>query len=1070
MLQRGATQGGLLAAVLMIVVAGTALLGTSALLLTTAQDQALTAAMRHAAPDRVDVTAVVRTGQGDRGIPDPTQVRAGTAAALTAAFDPFPSTTDTWLSSAMLFLPSETGVRRYGYLEEVDGIADHSRLVAGRWPVATAAGPLEVAILRSTARALDLSPGSSTTLSASSEPSPGSEPATTLVVVGVFTPAPGQAGAWVRDPIGGAGFSEGTQRLPAYGPFVVAPASLLSVGVEIDQMSIVARPDLSDAADPHELEQVGAALNAARTDMSSVLGNHVTSISVHSPFPATLAIARTQGGVTGSGVMAMALLGAGLAGTALGLAGRLVAARRAAETALLSARGASRSQLVRNAAVEAVALAAVGIAVTIPLALALYRVVVMVPPLARAGLAPQVAATPTLVLTIAAGAAGLAVMLVAPSLRAPDRSGTRRRIGGLVARSGADLILTAVAVVGYFQLRAHRVATTAEIDPVLVAAPVLCLLAGAVLVLRVLPLVARLAEVHAGRSRSLTVPLAGWELARRPHATSGAFLLVLAAAVATFGLSFTQTWSTSQQDQADVEVGTDLAVSVGAAPLTQGRALAQVTGSTPSPVTARPIGLGSRAGGGATGVTRLVALNTRQARELLRGPLPADQSWTGLTEGLAPDQPSGGVLLPSSEVLTLSVSGTSKDGTPLLAAPTLILEDSWGDRLAVAAPGAALDGQPHVVQVDLGYEDGLPIDSALRLVAMDLTLDLGEGAQVSPGLERSTGVTVAVQVVDGTAAPDTGDAPWSATQERDAYEISNVAATQATGTGGATVTASATVSRPAMLYQSPDLVVAAFAIAAELPIAVSADLATSLDLKPGDTLNLSIDTVSIPAVVVRVVPYVPSAARNPGVMADYDGLSRAVIGQGNLTTLTDAWWVGDMAGAQAAAAAVRAQHLGEPVTRLGVATDLREGPLRAPLRAAIWLLVASAVVLALAGTAVHTAASLEARSVDVARLQGLGVPRRAVVTSFLLQHGAVSLLAVAAGAGVGALVAAVAGPLLIVSPTGLAPIPDPRFIWPWLAQGALVAVLLLGSALVAAPVAIRVIRRATVAHLRMDAS
>jgi hypothetical protein len=98
------------------------------------------------------------------------------------------------------------------------------------------------------------------------------------------------------------------------------------------------------------------------------------------------------------------------------------------------------------------------------------------------------------------------------------------------------------------------------------------------------------------------------------------------------------------------------------------------------------------------------------------------------------------------------------------------------------------------------------------------------------------------------------------------------------------------------------------------------------------------------------------------------------------------------------------------------------------------------------------------------------VPRRAVVTSFLLQHGAVSLLAVAAGAGVGALVAAVAGPLLIVSPTGLAPIPDPRFIWPWLAQGALLAVLLLGSALVAAPVAIRVIRRATIAHLRMDAS
>ncbi|QTE30969.1 FtsX-like permease family protein [Pengzhenrongella sicca] len=1077
-LQRAATQPGLLAAVLAIVVAGTALLGTCALLLTTAQDQVLATAMRTAAPDDVKVTAAVHvTPAGVDGGPDSAQVVTDTVGTVVAALRPFASTTSTWASSEMLFLPTQNGVRRYGYLEDGDGLEESSRVIDGRWPAPAPAGqPLEVAVLGSTAQDLGLELGSTTVLSTTSEQAAGSLPAAdagttrSVVVVGIITPAQGATDTWARDPLEGAGFDPFSERLPVYGPFIVAPGTLLATGVGLDLVTVVARPDLSDP-DPPALERVGAALSAARADVRSALGDRAKSATVYSAFPATLAVARTQQGVTGSGAVAVALLGAGLAGTALGLAARLVVGRRAAETALLAARGASRAQLARHATVEALTVALLGAAVAIPLTLALYRAVLTLPQLARAELAALSAPTPALVLTVAVSAAVLAAILVAPTLRSPMRSGARRRVAGLVARSGADLLLAGIAVLGFLQLRAHRVATTAQLDPVLVAAPVLCLLAGAALVLRLLPVIARLAEVHASRSRALTVPLAGWELARRPHATSGAFLLVLAAAAATFGLSFTQTWSVSQQDQADVEIGTDLAVgAVDAVPLAQGRALADATGATPAAVTARPIGLGSRAGGGPTGVTRLVALDTTRAQELLRGRLPADQGWAHLTEGLAPTEPPGGALLPAGDVLTLSISGASTDGTPLVAAPTLVLQDSWGDRATVDVPAVPLDGQPHIVRVPLGLDDGPRVDSALRLVAVDLDLNLGDGVEVSPDVEVSSDVTVAVQVLDGVSDAGAGPSPWISALAADAYEIKNVEATQTADPAGVVVTATATLSLTSLLYTSADLVVTSFASAGDLPVAVSADLAASMNLAAGDILSLSVDAVTLRAVVLRVVPYVPSAARSPGVLADNDALSRAVLGQGDLSSLTDAWWVGDAPRPEAAAEAVRAAHLGEPVTRVGVATDLREGALRAPLRVAIWLLVAAAVVLSLAGTAVHTAGSLEARSVDVARLQGLGVPRRSVIGSFLLEHGVVSLLAVAAGAVVGALIAWAAGPLLVVSATGLPPIPDPRFVWPWLAQGALLAALLLGGALVAAPVAVRTVRRATIAHLRMDAS
>jgi len=121
-----------------------------------------------------------------------------------------------------------------------------------------------------------------------------------------------------------------------------------------------------------------------------------------------------------------------------------------------------------------------------------------------------------------------------------------------------------LAAVAFQQLRTYKMnaGPPGEVDPVLVIAPALILLAAAVLVLRVLPLLTRAGERVAARSRALTSPLAAWELGRRPGRAAGAVvLLTLAVGVGTFSLSFLSTWRSSQQDQADLAIGTDVRIT-----------------------------------------------------------------------------------------------------------------------------------------------------------------------------------------------------------------------------------------------------------------------------------------------------------------------------------------------------------------------------------------------------------------------------------------------------------------------------------------------------------------------------
>lgn len=1093
LLRRAVHQRVLLAAVLAVVVAGTVFFGTCAVLLTDGQQDALRSSLLHGPATGLDVETTARLTETGSA-PDVIGAAQDLTTRALADLDPEIST---WTTSPVRYLrpaPPGTpeGTPAATYVSSVDDLASRASLDEGRWPGAQADGAVEVALPSSTAVLLGVGTGSELVLHASqreetAETSAEAGPPLAVEVVGLFTPSADE-GAWDRDLLGGAGHDPAWSRpsgvsrvlVPAYGPFVVDQEAFLDGTVPLDTVSVGARPRLSGDL-PRSAADVRPVLDSLEVDVRTAVGDGATDVRVRSELAPTLRTALTRQQVTGAVVLVVTVVGTVLAAAALGLAALLLAGRRTTEAALVSARGAGRRQLAGQALVEGLVLAALAALLALPLTLALYGWLARSPALAAAGLRAPADAAPTLVLAVALGCLLLVAVLVLPAaLRRPDHHRGRRSTGrGVVARSSADLVLVALAVVGFLQLRSHTVATGAGPDAVLVAAPVLCLLAGAALALRLLPLVARAGERGAGRSRRLVGPLAAWEVARRTQATGTVFLVVLATAAGTFGVALASTWSHSQQDQADALVGADLTVMPhGPSLLAQSAALGAAVDGQTTPVTDRDVILGALSSvgsrtelGSQDGDPTLVAVDTRDAAGALRGRLPDGRSWPAVTAALAPTAPTLPILVSgTAPELVLTVTGSATGGAPITGVvPTVVVEGPDGHREALAGASVPLDGQTHDVAVALPA--AAPDAPDLRVVAVSLQLAFREDTALPRETFFTTQTSVAVSLPDDGTTPGPDGPPdagsWSAAIGTSSLaRVTETTAQVADDDTGTTVTSGATLLLP-NLTGTAELQLDAFPTPPDVPLLLTQELADAIAAVPGADISLDLGSHTVLGRLVGTVPYVPSAPHRAAVLVDYDALSRALLAQGSLETLTDRWIMTttDPAGA---AATIEAADLGEVATAAATGTDLREGPSQVLVPAALRLLVLAALLLALAGTALHTAATVEARGVEVARLQGVGVSRRAVAAALLLERGLVSLLSIAAGALVGAVLGRTVGPLLIVSEEALAPVPTVLARWPWPEQGALLGVLVVGSAAVVVPVAMLLVRRATAAHLRMD--
>jgi hypothetical protein len=1029
LLRRSRAQWRLLGTLLAVVTVGVTLLGTCALLVTRTADRALEVAASRVAAADAEVTAYTVTVTGD----DAAGVAADTRALLTRSLRPLTATTNGRASTEMRYFQG----RSAAYLSAVENLPATAELTTGRWPGAKG----EAAILDTTARQLGLAPGDRVRLGAELVRNPA--PPVTLTVVGVVRPLAGAG--WDRDPLFGAGYDPAfrdARAVGAYGPFLVGWDELLTGGSALDRLEISARPDLS-APRLRDLGAVTATLLGADRRLDRILGDRVQIERIASGLPSMLRASRHQQQVTNAAVLAVAVLGGILTATALALAGRLTTDLRAGETALLSSFGAGRGRLAAVAATEAAAVALLAAALAIPGSALLHAALTRMPPLSGAGLATEPRLATAQVLAVLAGSAVLAVMLLVAGLRTVASTGERTR-RDLLARSGADLLLVALAVGGWWQLRAQPAGDSGQPDAVRVLAPALLLVAGAAVALRLAPPALALADRLARRSVSLPLPLAAFEAARRPQATAAGLLVVLACAAATFGVALDATWARSQRDQASLAVGTDLTLALTRPPSAgQGAQVAAATGGTVSPAVNRGVAVGQWLGGDSA-APRLVAVDTDRAGALLRGRLDDDRTWSEVGTKLTAPAAATGIPLTGAPTLT----GRATGGAALTVTPELLLEDGTGLRTSCASVPLALDGRPHRLGACV------PASSDVRVIAVTVAVS---GDSISWDASGASDVTVGLRLPGSTGAEG-----WTATSAGQFPEqLTDPAVTSAAT--GLTLTGSIQLGGPPEAAR--ELVASAFPDPGPVPLAVSAAFADGVGVPVGGRLELTLGLTAVPVTVADVVPAVPGTPGGPALLADLDTLTRALTVRGDLTSPVDAWWVGDPS--RVAAERAAALHLGEVVTRAGEIDRLTAGPVPAGLPAVLRLLVPAAALLLLTGVLLHVTCDLQARALEVARLRGLGMTRREIRQTLLGQHAVVLLPLLTAGALVGALSTWIVAPLLVRSETGASPVPEVVPMWPWPAQAGLLLTLLAGCLLAVTAVVLIQSRRADADHLRV---
>src|SRR5689334_15003163 len=605
--------------------------------------------------------------------------------------------------------PGGTGTTQIAEAAALEAITARTVLVSGHWPggaaLATggttppnppgASGPIPAALPSSAAALLLVRAGDVLQMRDRI-----SGRLVRFVVTGLYRPRQVWDTYWGLNDVG-LGGSSTLSGFTTYGPLAVPPSAFAGP-LAVDSGSWLAEPHTASlpAGQPRTIA-------ANVKDLRDALANAVElpSLTLATSLPSVLSGTASNLDVARSLLAICAVLLALLAAAALLAVARLLAGQREGESAMLVARGATRWQLVRLAAAEAVPLcllcAAAGGLAGIGLAGLLAGPV-------SAGW--DGAAWPAVLAAAAVGAGALVVLLV-PVLgtvtpgTARARRGRQAAVAG-VTRAGADLALVLLAVLAGYQLRHYSAVSAGAsgnfgVNPVVVVAPALALAGGTVLALRLLPVGGKAGDLLAARGRRLTAAMASWQISRQPIRQGGAALLiVLAVATGTLALSQRQSWTQSVHDQAAFSAGSDVRVQ-SSQPLSP--AQAGQLARTPGVQHAMPVASFPRTDTDAV----TLAVDAAQAARVVRlrsdeSSLPAGQ----LFGKIQPRGPPPGVTLPGPLDQGAAYRLTARLGPAALhlgsAQVTVSVEDADNAVYQFNAGSLPADGQDHVLTVALG--------------------------------------------------------------------------------------------------------------------------------------------------------------------------------------------------------------------------------------------------------------------------------------------------------------------------------------------------------------------------------
>jgi hypothetical protein len=1032
-----------------------------------------------------------------------------------------------WTEQLQIPSPGNPTAIKQIQVASLAGISAQVTLTAGTWPGPPhRGGPVPAAVPAAVASQLHLTVGSVLTAT----PSSGGT-AVSLQVTGLFRANDPASPYWALDllPVSGMSVqrysfstpvSTTTSSFNSYGPAVVNPAAF-GGALTVRQASWMVLPQ-APALARGNLEALSTGTSAAVTQLNELLPEGLT---VTSGLPQTLAGIASTIVATRSLFTIAALLLLLVAGAALVLAARLLAGLREEESALLRARGATRWQVVRPVLAEAVL---VGAAAGLAGVLAGTRVTGALARLADLHLAGSSLAdlrlngytghgiAPLAWLSALAMVVVCAAVMTWPALHAPApdaariRRGRQARLAG-IAWAGGDLALVALAAVAVWELHgysavAHPATGSLGIDPVVALAPVLALAGVAIIPLRGLPLLARLADKATDRGRRLAAAMVSWQIARRPIRQAGpALLVVVAVATTTLALAGYASWRQSAADQAAFAVGSDVRVDAAdQLPLGATGAITRAPGVT----AATSASLYSIANG-----AQLIALDASTAGKtiLLRpdlSSLPASALWQRITP-----RPTPGLVLPGQperlEVLASLGAGPGTSAAELardLGSVTVMawVADAGGAIYQIPAAGLLpADGRPHALVVTLAGSG--QASYPLRLLGLTLTYLLPPYDPANPQSAPVAHLSIESLAVAETASGPFGQ-PFSHGAGLAAWQgggfsqyvpagppnfggpppPSSGAApatkgwTRAAG-GGLRLTFNAGHDPSAQVQREYDfdpaiatgmVTVIARPSSQVVPAIATAGYLAANRLGVGSIVS---ETLSHTTVLFRIVASVadfPTVfGTNQALIADLPEVNdlldadQVTLAAPQVTPLPgDRWWLRTADGQVPRLPA----RLGLSVTgRVSQRAALLDNPLLTAPRQALLAIAAAAVLLGAGGFSISVAGSLRSRRTQSAVFAALGVGKNAQAGQLCLEQGALSLPAAAAGLLAGIGLAQLLVPAITLTVDAAAPVPWALVVVPF---GPAVALALATAAVPVAAAALSVLRRPDpAAQLRAEA-
>ncbi len=956
-----------------------------------------------------------------------------------------------------------------GVVGALDQLSEHAQLLRGAWPD-PGATPVEASLSVPAADRLGLDVSDRVTLTNRA----GSAQSLQVVITGVWEPRDPGERFWVPGSIELTGMSQGSS-FNLIGPFAVAEADLVAVMTGKLDVSWRTVPDF-DLLVLDDVRWMRSDADALEGRVRAELGDDAF-FAVTTALPGALRDADRSLLASRSGVLVLTIQFVILAGYALILVAGLLAEQRRVETALLRSRGAGPPHVLIFAALEALLLVVPAVLVAPWVAVAILALFNAVGPLAAAGVAIQPRIEDATL--IVAGIAGIGAFLglVGPAVLGGGRglASVRQALGrqgssSLAQRMGIDVALVVLAGVGLWQLRQYGGPLSASVrgdlglDPLLVAAPALALVAGAILALRIVPLLAELGERVLGRRPGVVVPFGTMQLARRPlRFTRSALLLVLAAALATFAASYTETWTQSQEDQAAHRTGADLRVEVSGFPDLPDWAIGPAYRYVEGVDRALAVRTETFDVGGDASRGQLLAVDERHLADVAetRPDLLAGLDIHVLADGLAVPAPGLDEIPipgePTEIVLDISTSLTNYprevgDGTGQVDFTTpvgqgmpigrvsVVLRDGGGQLHVVDADRrllAAADDQRVAVRLEVVLDDGRSVtpDFPLSLVGLEILVEAPPDTRIAGRVELN-----AVQLDDGSGDAssmpmDVAGSGWRWFTRQGAGELFPSPVEPA---------ALLEISLDRPIHGDDGPVAARLASVSllsgngpvRLPAFISRSLADQANVAVGDELAIGSLTSRLQVRVAGVIDGFPTIdPTRPFAIVGLEGQALATYVRSGRTPFVNEWWlrVDDPARSDAIARILRQDpHSAERVTdQRAVLLALSNDPLSLGVIGALIIGAIAALVVAFIGFGVSAVVSTRERLSEFALLRAVGLSSPQLSAWLSLEFAFLLLIGAAAGSGLGLLLSWLVLPFVALTADARAAVPPVRVEVPW---------------------------------------